>query len=160
VHYNYKPSKAFWMNHDNSRYAEQYTGDLIKPLFEFGYGLSYTKFQYSNLLISPAKIGPAGEVDITFDIENTGSREGDEVVQLYIDDVLSSVSTPVKELRGFERIKLAPGEKKSVRFQLTPEHLSLLDINLQPVVEPGMFKVMVGSSSEDIRLKGEFEVKR
>jgi len=159
VYYNYKPSKAFWINHDNSRYSELYTGDLIKPLFAFGYGLSYTEFKYSNLLISPGIIGPAGDVFVSVDVENTGKREGEEVVQLYIDDVYSSVSTPVKELRGFEKVKLAPGEKKSVRFQLSPEHLSLLDINLQPVVEPGMFKVMVGSSSEDIRLKGEFEVK-
>jgi beta-glucosidase len=158
VYYNYKPSKAFWINHDNSRYSELYTGDLIKPLFAFGYGLSYTEFKYSNLLISPGIIGPAGEVDITLDVENTGKREGEEVVQLYIDDVYSSVSTPVKELRGFEKVKLAPGEKKSVRVQLSPEHLSLLDKNLEPVVEPGIFEVMVGSSSEDIRLSGKFEV--
>ena len=93
------------------------------------------------------------------DVKNTGKRDGNEVVQLYIDDVISSMSTPIKGLKGFEKLSLAVGEKKTVRFKLTTEHLSFLDRNLEPVVEPGMFEVLVGSSSEDIRLKGEFEVK-
>ena len=94
------------------------------------------------------------------DVKNTGKREGSEVVQLYFDDVISSMSTPVKELAGFEKVSLAAGEKKTVKFKLTPEQLSFLDRNLNWVVEPGIFKVMVGSSSADIRLNGEFEVKR
>jgi beta-glucosidase len=93
------------------------------------------------------------------DVKNTGDRDGDEVVQLYIDDVISSLSTPIKELKGFEKLSLATGETKTVRFKLSHEHLSFLNRNLEPVVEPGMFDVMVGSSSEDIRLKGAFEVK-
>jgi beta-glucosidase len=160
VYYNYMPSKAYWINHDNSTYAELYVNDKIKPLYEFGYGLSYTSFEYSNLQITPKEIGPAGEVYVSVDVKNTGKRDGSEVVQLYIDDVISSMSTPVKELKGFEKLSLAAGETKTVRFKLTPEQLSFLDRNLEPVVEPGLFEVMIGSSSENIRLKGEFEVKR
>jgi len=159
VYYNYKPSKKFWMESDHSRWAELYVNDNIKPLYEFGYGLSYTQFEYSNLVISPSDIHPAGNVHVSVDVKNTGAREGSEVVQLYIDDMISSMSTPVKELRGFEKISLVPGEQKTVSFTLTPEHLSFLDRHLQPLVEPGTFEVMVGSSSEDIRLRGEFEVK-
>jgi beta-glucosidase len=160
VYYNYKPSKAYWINHDNSEYAELYVNDKIKPLYEFGYGLSYTTFEYANLQITPKETGPAGEVYITVDVKNTGKRDGNEVVQLYIDDVISSMSTPVKELKGFEKLSLGAGETKTVKFRLTSGQLSFLDRNLEPVVEPGIFEVMVGSSSEDIRLKGEFEVKR
>jgi beta-glucosidase len=157
VYYNYKPSKAYWISIENPN-AELYVNDNIKPLYEFGFGLSYTQFEYSNLKIQPEMTGPAGDVFVSAEIKNTGKREGTEVVQLYVDDVISSMSTPVKELRGFEKITLAPGEKKSVRFKLTPEHLSFLDMNLVPVVEPGIFEVMIGSSSDDIRLKGKFEV--
>jgi beta-glucosidase len=85
--------------------------------------------------------------------------KGEEVAQLYINDVISSITTPIKELKGFSRISLDPGETKTVKFNLTPEDLSLLDLNMKEVVEPGVFEVMVGSSSEDIRLKGELEVK-
>ena len=97
-------------------------------------------------------------IGITLDVENIGIRKGNEVVQLYVDDCLSSVVTPVKELKDFERITLNPGEKKTVQFTLTHCQLSLLDRNLKRVVEPGTFEVMVGSSSEDIRLRGNFEV--
>lgn len=157
VYYNYMPSKAYWARDGNrkNRYADM----PATPLWEFGYGLSYTTFEYSNLRITPEVTGPAGEVNVSVDVKNSGSREGREVVQLYINDEYSSVSTPVKELKGFEKISLAPGEKKTVKFRLTPDQLSLFDINLKPVVEPGTFSVMVGSSSEDIRLKGGFEVK-
>ncbi len=127
-------------------------------LYPFGYGLSYTKFKYSNLKISPTQQGVLGETAISFEVENIGARKGDEVVQLYVNDVTSSVITFVKELRGFKRITLAPGAKKQVRFRLKPEDLSLLDRNMKRVVEPGLFEVMVGSSSEDIRLRGSFQL--
>jgi beta-glucosidase len=159
VYYNHMPSKAQWINHDNSTYAELYVNDKIQPLFEFGFGLSYTEFEYSNLQITPKEIGPAGEVYVSVDVKNTGKRDGAEVVQLYINDVISSMSTPIKELKGFEKLGLATGETKTVRFKLKPEHLSFLDKNLEPVVEPGIFEVMIGSSSEDIRLNGKFGVK-
>jgi beta-glucosidase len=150
VYYNYNPSKT-------SRVRRGYIDMSGKPLFEFGYGLSYTKFEYSNLQITPQKTGPAGTRYVSVDVKNTGDRKGQEVVQLYINDIISSVSTPVKELEGFEKITLEPGEKETVKFTLTPYQLSLLDRNMNRVVEPGTFKIMVGRSSEDIRLKGSFE---
>jgi beta-glucosidase len=128
------------------------------PLYEFGFGLSYTKFEYSNLQM-PKEIKNGADVEISVDVKNTGSREGKEVVQLYIDDEISSMVTPIIELRGFEKINLKPGEKKTVAFTLTPESLQMLDAHMEWVVEPGAFKVMVGSSCEDIRLQGEFNVK-
>jgi beta-glucosidase len=129
------------------------------PLYEFGYGLSYTTFEYSDLQILPGEINRAGEVHVSLDVKNTGKVKGNEVVQLYINDKISSVSTPIKELRGFKKIALEPGETKTVEFRLLPEDLSLLDRNMHEVVEPGTFDVMIGSSSEDIRLKGKIEVK-
>ncbi|MEM2400906.1 MAG: glycoside hydrolase family 3 N-terminal domain-containing protein [Candidatus Bathyarchaeia archaeon] len=127
-------------------------------LFPFGYGLSYTRFEYSNLRVEPEKISPDGSVRVQVDVKNIGGRRGDEVVQLYIHDQLASVARPLKELKGFKRITLEPGEQKTVTFTLGPEELSFYDINMNLIVEPGLFEVMVGSSSEDIRLKGTFEV--
>jgi len=154
VYYNYLPSKAYWLK----RFDTSYVDMPASPLFEFGYGLSYTSFEYTNLKITPEETGPAGNVQISLDVENTGKRTGKEVIQLYINDVISSMSTPVKELKGFEKISLAPGDKKTVSFELKPGHLSFLNKYMEPVVEPGTFEVMIGSSSEDIRLKGEFEI--
>lgn len=127
-------------------------------LYPFGYGLSYTSFTYSDLKINNAKIGVQGSLEITCKVKNTGKVVGDEVVQLYLRDDFSSVTTYVKVLRGFERIHLEPGEEKTVSFTLTPQELGLWNKHNQYVVEPGTFTVMVGSSSEDIRLKGSFEV--
>jgi beta-glucosidase len=152
VYYNYMPSKAYMLQ-------EGYVDISSTPLFEFGFGLSYTSFEYSNLDIIPKENGPEGDFLISLDVTNTGSRPGAEVVQLYINDVISSVNTPVKELQGFDKVMLNPGEKKKVEFKLKPEQLSFIDQNLKWVVEPGTFAVMIGSSSENIRLKGEFEVK-
>ena len=152
MYYNFSHAKAHRMD-------EGYVDASLTPLFEFGFGLSYTSFEYSNLSITPEENGPEGKFKISLDVTNTGNRPGAEVVQLYVSDIISSVTRPVKELKGFEKIMLNAGEKKKVEFSLTPEHLSFLDQNLKRVVEPGMFDVMVGSSSEDIRLKGEFEVK-
>ncbi len=156
VYYNQKPSKAYWIERSGGR---GYVDISATPLFEFGYGLSYTEFAYSNLQIIPKSIGRAGEVSITLEVKNVGDREGCEVVQLYINDVISTVSTPIKELKGFEKIALSPGKKKIVEFKLTPEHLSLLNLHLEPVVEHGTFDIMIGSSSEDIRLKGSVTVR-
>ncbi|RKR81972.1 beta-glucosidase [Mucilaginibacter gracilis] len=128
-------------------------------LYPFGFGLSYTTFEYSNLTITPETEHAQGEVKVTVDIANTGRVAGDEVVQLYLKDELSSVTTYEFDLRGFERVPLNPGEKKSVTFTLHPDDLALLDSNMNWTVEPGKFKVMIGSSSENIRLSKEFEVK-
>ena len=127
-------------------------------LYCFGYGLSYTSFAYTNLRISPGRPGPGDNVSIEVDVQNTGSRSGDEVVQLYTHDEVSSVTTYEKNLRGFERISLQPGEKKSVRLVLKPDDLAVWNEAMRFVVEPGTFKVMIGSSSEDIRLTGIFDV--
>jgi beta-glucosidase len=132
--------------------------DLARtPLWPFGHGLSYTTFTISNLRVTPETIGPSGKVSVTVDVANTGSRAGDEVVQLYLRDVVSSVTRPVKELRGFERVTLAPGEKKTVTFTLGPDALSLVDRRMQRVVEPGRFEVKAGASSDTV-VTGTFEV--
>lgn len=128
-------------------------------LYPFGYGLSYTTFAYSDLRIDTPVVGIQGSVTLRCKVSNTGSREGDEVVQLYLRDDVSSVTTYDKVLRGFERIHLQPGEERELTFTLTPQDLGLWNIDNHFVVEPGTFTVMVGASSEDIRLKGMFEVK-
>ncbi len=121
-------------------------------IYPFGHGLSYTTFQYSDLTVTPDQQHSQGEFTVTCKITNTGNVKGDEVVQLYVRDKVSSVITYDFFLRGFERIPLAPGETKEVKFTLKPSHLELLDRNMNRVVEPGEFEIMVGSSSEDIRL--------
>ena len=130
-----------------------------KPLYPFGHGLSYTTFQYTNFDASPKQVAGDGQVTVRVDVQNTGKRAGDEVVQLYVHDVQASVKRPSKELRGFERVSLGPGERKTVSFSLPAEKLSFYDTNKKAfVVEPGAFEVFVGSSSEDTRVKGQFEV--
>ncbi|HEU4869362.1 MAG TPA: glycoside hydrolase family 3 N-terminal domain-containing protein [Pyrinomonadaceae bacterium] len=126
-------------------------------LYPFGHGLSYTTFAYRNLKVTPAKRSP-GEVHVSVDVENTGAREGTEVVQLYVRDVVSSVTTYEKNLRGFTRVSLKPGEKRTINFILSPADLSFLNRDMQFVIEPGTFRVMIGSSSEDIRVKADFEL--
>ncbi|MGL5618289.1 MAG: glycoside hydrolase family 3 N-terminal domain-containing protein [Tannerellaceae bacterium] len=128
-------------------------------LYPFGYGLSYTSFRYSDLKLSAAQIGAQGNLQVECTITNTGSRKGDEVVQLYINDEYSSVTTYTKILRGFERITLEPGASQKVTFTLTPQELGLWNQHNEFVVEPGSFEVMVGASSQDIRLKDKFEVR-
>jgi len=129
-------------------------------LFPFGFGLSYTKFGYAKLNISPERTGASRSIEVTCDVTNTGARAGDEVVQLYVRDDYSSVVTWEKELRGFARVALQPGETRTVKFTLTPEHLALYDRDNRWTVEPGRFTVMVGASSEDIRLRGNFTITR
>lgn len=127
-------------------------------LYYFGHGLSYTTFKYSNLRLSAQNISATDSVVVSCDITNTGKRAGDEVVQLYIQDVLSTVTTYEKNLRGFERVHLKPGETRTLSFVIKPEHLQLINEQYQHVVEPGDFKVMMGASSEDIRLEDTFTV--
>ena len=130
-----------------------------KPLFAFGHGLSYTDFRYSNLRFSTNRISATGELSVTLDVQNVGASAGDEVVQLYVHDVESSVTRPAKELRGFSRINLGRGEQKSVRFVVPAEKLAFYDETKHAFfVEPGAFEIMVGSSSEDIHLTDRFEV--
>ena len=127
-------------------------------LYPFGYGLSYTTFEYSDLKVSPIQTGLLSNVDVSVRITNTGKREGDEVVQLYLNDEVSSVTTYTQVLRGFERISLKPGETKDVKFTLTPKDLGLWNRHNEFVVEPGFFEVRIGASSQDIKLKERFEI--
>jgi beta-glucosidase len=130
-----------------------------EPLYPFGHGLSYTTFQYSNIAVSAPQIRGDGQVTIRAEVRNTGSRAGDEVVQLYVRDVESSVKRPSKELRGFERISLKAGESKTVSFTIPAEKLAFYDVKTHAfVVEPGQFELMVGSSAEDIRLRQNIQV--
>ena len=119
-------------------------------MYPFGFGLSYTTFTVTNVTVSPKTIGPAGRVRVSADVTNTGAIKGDEVVQLYVHDVVSSVARPTKELRGFERVTLNPGETKTVTFTLGPDELSLVNREMKRVVEAGQFDLMVGTSSTQL----------
>ena len=136
VYYNHKPTARRGYLYANK-----------EPLFPFGHGLSYTTFEYANLKISPAQIGPGGRAEVSVTVRNTGRRAGDEIVQLYVRDLVSSVTRPVRELKDFRRVTLAPGESKTVTFTVTPDKLSFLDLNMNRTVEPGAFDIMVGTSS-------------
>jgi beta-glucosidase len=136
IYYNHKPT---------ARRGYLFTSK--EPLFPFGYGLSYTTFAYSNLKVSQAQIRPNGRTEVSVTVTNTGKVAGDEVVQLYIRDLVSSVTRPVLELKDFKRITLAPGESKTISFVITPDKLSFLDLNMNNIVEPGWFDILVGTSS-------------
>ena len=137
---------------------ESSSTSVYGALYPFGHGLSYTTFTYSDLHISPSHQGVQGDIHISCKIKNTGKIKGDEVVQLYLRDEISSVTTYTKVLRGFERISLKAGEEQTVHFRLRPQDLGLWDKNMNFRVEPGSFKVMLGASSTDIRLHGQFEI--
>ena len=134
-----------------------YVSGAYAPIYPFGHGLSYTTFRYNKLQARPAKAKLGQPVAISVEVSNTGDRVGDEVVQLYIRDSVSSVSRPVKELKDFRRISVAPGETKTVSFQVTPDKLQFYNQDMKRVVEPGEFQVMVGTSSAE-NLKTRFEV--
>ncbi|MBM7581670.1 beta-glucosidase [Caldicoprobacter guelmensis] len=152
VYYGHKPSGG------RSHWLGDYVDCSTKPLYPFGYGLSYTTFEYSNLRISPENVDVKGEVRIQIDVTNTGKIKGDEVVQLYVHVPAQNVTRPVKELKGFKRIHLEPGQTKTVIFDMPVSLLGFYDENMDFVVEPGKVDVFIGSSSEDIRAKGQFEL--
>ncbi len=138
VFYNYKPSAR-----------RGYLFDDVSPLYAFGYGLSYTTFAIENVRLEKKTMRTNGSTRMIADVTNTGKREGTEVVQMYIRDVVSSVTRPIKELKGFQKITLRSGEKKTVSFEITPDLLAFYDVNMKYVVEPGEFSIMVGNSSRD-----------
>jgi len=135
--YNHKPSAN-----------RSYAFSTRKPLFPFGYGLSYTTFKFENLKVEPEQIKVGGSARVRIDVTNTGAREGDEVPELYVHQKIASVTQPVLQLKGFQRITLKPGEKKKVEFTVTPDMLSMLNADMHKVVEPGVFELMVGPSSD------------
>jgi len=141
VFYNYKPSAR-----------RGYLFDDVSPLYAFGYGLSYTSFAIENPRLTKKKIRADQSTQVLVDVTNTGKRAGTEVVQLYIRDVVSSVTRPVKELKGFKKVRLEPGESATVTFDVTPAMLSFYDVNMKYVVEPGDFLIMIGNSSRDADL--------
>ena len=145
-------------NHKPTGRGDDYNNLTGQPLFPFGYGLSYTTFEYSDLTLAKNNIGATDSTIISCKITNSGKVAGDEVVQLYVHDEFASVARPITELKGFQRIHLQAGESKTVRFIVNPEMLSMLDINLKKIVEPGDFRMMLGASCKDIRLRGILSV--
>ena len=141
----------------DQKYTSKYLDVPVTPLYPFGYGLSYTQFKFGPPELSATSIPPNGQLTVKVEVENIGKRSGDEVVQLYVRDEASSITRPIKELKGFQRITLRPGEKRIVQFSLKPEHLGFYNREMRFVVEPGAFKIMVGPNSEDLR-EARFEV--
>jgi len=152
IFYNVKPSGM------RSNWYVDYVSEKATPLYSFGHGLSFTKFEYGGLSIDQkqAKVGEI--VNITLKIKNTGKATGDEVIQLYIRDEYASTPRPVKELKGYQRVTLNPNEERTVTFHLPVNQLAFYDENLKLIVESGKILIMVGGSSEDIQLRGEFEI--
>ncbi|MEO7120797.1 MAG: fibronectin type III-like domain-contianing protein, partial [Ginsengibacter sp.] len=145
--------------------ANQHNGDFSYgntrvngPLYPFGYGLSYTTFSYSNLVVTPDVQKQQGDIQVSVDVSNTGKVKGDNVVQLYVKQKVASVTVYDSQLRGFKRVPLNPGETKTVHFTLHPEDLQILDRNMNWTVEPGEFEVRIGASSTDIKLKKDFTI--
>jgi len=138
--YNHKPSAH-----------RGYLFDSARPLFPFGWGLSYSSFTLGAPRLSAARIGTGGTVDVSVDVRNTGKRAGDETVQIYVRDLVSSVTRPVKELKAFRRVALAPGESRTVTFTLTPEAFAMWNDRMTRVVEPGQFEIMAGPNSVDVK---------
>ncbi len=152
IFYNHKPSGG------HSHWYIDYVAESVQPLYPFGHGLSYTSFEYSDLVIDCEQAAPGQSVEITFNVKNVGGVAGDEVVQLYVCDVYASTPRPVKELKGFVRLPLQAGETRRVTFMLPVNMLAYYDANLELILEPGRIDVMLGSSSQDIRLMGGFDI--
>jgi beta-glucosidase len=152
VYYGHKPSGG------RSQWKGDYADLSSTPLFAFGHGLSYTNFEYSDLVVAPEQVAANGVVEVRCRVENTGAREGEEVVQLYLHDVHASVTRAVQQLAGFARVRLRAGEACRVAFEVPVELLAFHDLGMELVVEPGAIEVMVGASSADVRLRGHFDI--
>jgi beta-glucosidase len=140
-------------NHKPSAYFHKYAFEKNTPLYPFGYGLSYTNFEYSTPKLSASVLSPNGTVTVSVEVKNTGNFDGKEVVQMYIRDQISSATRPVKELKGYKRIFLKKGESETVSFEIDKETLAFYDIDMNYCVEPGDFSIMLGSSSNKKDLK-------
>jgi beta-xylosidase len=152
VYYAHKPSGS------RSQLWGDYVDCSTSPAFDFGYGLNYTTFKLSNLNVEPKRVSRDAKISIRINVENAGNRAGEEVVQLYVNDIVASVTRSVKELKGFKRIGLKPAETKTVEFELSVNKLGFHGLDMEYTVEPGVFNVMVGNSSRDIALEDQFEV--
>jgi beta-glucosidase len=152
VFYNHKPSGG------RSNIYGDYVNEKVAPLYPFGHGLSYSRFEYSDLVISGKQASAGKTVEITCNITNISNIKGDEVVQLYCRDVYASIPRPVKELKGFSRVTLEPGQTKNITFKLPVNMMAFYDIDFNLVIESGSIEVMIGSSSDDIRLHNSFEI--
>jgi beta-glucosidase len=152
LYYNAKPAGT------SSLWYKDYVSEKVTPLYPFGHGLSYTRFEYTGLEITPQRATSGERVNISLRVKNVGKVAGDEVVQLYTRDEVASTPRPVKELKGYRRLALRPGESRTLTFHLAVDQLAFYDNNLKLVLEPGKIDVMLGSSSQDIRLCGEIEI--
>jgi beta-glucosidase len=152
IYYNAKPAGT------RSHWYGDYVSEKVTPLYPFGHGLSYTSFEYSDLSVKQKEVNSGESVDISLAIENVGNVAGEEIVQLYIHDEVASIPRPIKELKGYQRMMMEPGETKIITFHLPVDQLAFYDLDLDLIVEAGTIKVMLGSSSEDIRLSGEFVI--
>ena len=155
IHYDYRNTGR--PQNDSDKFTSKYIDLPNSPLYPFGYGLSYTKFTYENLNLSKARMKRGESLEISVQVKNTGGRDGDEVVQLYVRDMVASVTRPVRQLKGFKRISIAAGTSKTVTFTVSSDALSFYDLNMKRTVEPGMFKIFVGGSSVG-GLETEFEI--
>jgi beta-glucosidase len=158
AYYNYNRSKSYWID-GGWTHTRGYVDMPGTPLYPFGYGLSYTQFRYSNVRVQPSEIRTEGTTRVSVDVENTGNKAGIETAQLYLRERFTPVATPVKQLRGFERVSLEAGQKKTVSFTLGPDDLQLLDPDMHWRVVPGIFDIMIGSSSADVSSKATLEVR-
>lgn len=158
VYYNHFNTGRPATNDNNHNYNSSYNDESIFPKYEFGYGLSYTDFQYSNLQLNKKKMKSNEQIEVSVTITNTGKYDGEEIVQMYLRDKVGSIVRPVKELRDFQKISLKTGEVKTIKFIINREKLSFFNQELKWVAEPGDFELMIGASSRDIRLKDNFEL--
>ena len=155
IYYSHKPTGR--PPAESEHFTSKYIDVPWTPLWAFGHGLSYTWFEYGNLRLSPGTLSAGDSVVVSIDVTNSGSRPGDDVVQLYLRDDAASVARPVRSLKGFHRLTLQPGERQTVTFKLRPDDLALYDLTMRKVVEPGSFTVFVGGSSTG-GVEGRFQV--
>ncbi|MFP9115922.1 glycoside hydrolase family 3 N-terminal domain-containing protein [Flavobacterium sp. RHBU_3] len=159
IYYNHKNTGRPYLGASDpeQKYKSRYTDSDNSPLYPFGYGLSYSDFQYSNLILSTQKLSANGKITVSVDVKNAGAYDGEEVVQLYVRDLVGSVTRPVRELKGFNKLLIKKGETKTVTFEITPDDLRFYNIDMKFVAEPGDFEIYVGGSS-DATLKNTFEL--
>jgi beta-glucosidase len=158
IYYNFLSTGRPAENDSDRFYRSAYIDLSIYPKYAFGYGLSYTQFKYQSLKLSKEKMRVNESIEVSFELVNTGKYAGEEVVQLYLRDDVASLARPVKELKDIQKVSLAPGEVKTIRFKIDREKLSFYNKQLQWIAEPGSFELMIGSASDDIRLHQSIEL--